>query len=134
MLFGTSIQTCTHQLRLAKKYAINEKFTILIRICSNFQKLIFPVEQNWTKKHIFIDGILSARSTSASQFRYLFVVEPFCEFGLQLSVCVSTCQFVSLVNHVMSISESSHSVNHVAQRIKSLRESCHLENQDTTFK
>jgi len=41
-LMKHEVQTCTPQLRLAKKYAINEKSTIFARFCSNFQKLIIP--------------------------------------------------------------------------------------------
>ena len=70
--FGTLdyIQTCTPQLRLAKKYAINEKVTIFIWFCSNFQKLIIPwVGQYlkvWTKLdkncRFFMNGIFFGKS------------------------------------------------------------------------
>ena len=43
------LQTCSPQLRLDKKYAINEKSTIFAQFCSNFEGLICPWDDKTLK-------------------------------------------------------------------------------------
>ena len=65
-----TVQTRTPQLRLAKKYAMNEKSTIFVQFCSNFERLTNPLDDQsmkvWAKSDkncgFFINGIFLDKS------------------------------------------------------------------------